>query len=212
MSTTGIATKKSHDNDTTASANINAAHGASSTPTITVNKTLRRIVSAQGSGGMSCGHAARRQTAVSSAAEHDEREQFERQPDPALVVDDDPAQVVEHAERRRRRDLSGESERRRRRERIDQERFDHSRGRADDDETPVAAQPLAHHRLILRAAAEPGARVSGRGELLLHAAVGEARDEVGGALEDRPDPDDRDEQQHRAVGVADGPRTQPDAR
>ena len=65
MSTTGIATKKSHDNDTTASANINAAHGASNTPTITVNKTLRRIVSAQGSGGMSCGHAARRQTAVS---------------------------------------------------------------------------------------------------------------------------------------------------
>ena len=34
MRTTGIATKNSHDNETTASANISAAHGASSSPTI----------------------------------------------------------------------------------------------------------------------------------------------------------------------------------
>ena len=65
MKTTGIATKKSQDNDTTASANIDPAHGASNTPTITVNDTLRRMVTAQGSGPMSCGHAARGQTAVS---------------------------------------------------------------------------------------------------------------------------------------------------
>ena len=65
MSTTGIATKNSHDNDTTAGANIRATHGVSSTLAITVNNTLRRTVTAQGSGGRSCGHAARRHTAVS---------------------------------------------------------------------------------------------------------------------------------------------------
>ena len=65
MSTTGIATKKSHDNDTTARANMSATHGASNTPAMSVNNTLRRIVSAHGSSARSCGHAARRQTAVS---------------------------------------------------------------------------------------------------------------------------------------------------
>ena len=124
MSTTGIATKKSHDNDTTARANISATQGASNTPAMRVNSTLRRIVSAHGSGGRSCGHAARRRDRGEQAPEREEREELARQAEPALVVDDDPAQVVEHAEGRWRRDLRGQPERRRRRERVDQQRFD----------------------------------------------------------------------------------------
>ena len=148
MSTTGIATKKSHDNDTTARANISATQGASNTPAMSVNSTLRRIVTAHGSSARSCGHAARRQTAVSRLRNTRNARSSPAKPEPALVVDDDPAQVVEHAERRWSRDLRGETERRRGRERVDEQRFDDRGGGTDDDEILVPAQPLAHTGIL----------------------------------------------------------------